>query len=102
MNAKQQFVKQLKPHHFWDINMSEIDDVINKRLIIERIINLGSLSEIDAIIKHYGITEVIKAIRELSFLDPKTLNFISKLFDVPKNTFRCSTGNPLKKKHWNS
>ena len=100
MNNKQHIIEQLKPHYFWDVDLSKLSDTANKRLIIERVIKLGTLREIDLIVTHYGRSEVIKVVQKINF-DLKTLNFISKLFKIPKNDFTCYIRKPLKSQHWN-
>jgi hypothetical protein len=89
MENKQQIIGQLKPQYFWDVDVSKINDKTNKRLIIERVITYGTLDEINLIVKNYGRAEVIKVVQKLTCLDPKTLNFISKIFEIPKNDFKC-------------
>lgn len=100
MKQNQQLIKQLRVHHFWDVDVSRLDDVANMRLIIERIFNYGSVSEIEAVIEHYGLQTVIETVCRLSWLDPKTLNFVSKLFNLPKTAFRCYNRNQSKLQHW--
>lgn len=100
MAPKQSVIELLKPHYFWDVDLSKLNDTANKRLIIERVITLGTIVEINLIVTHYGKSEVIKVLRKIT-LDPKTLNFISKLFEIPKNDFICRTGKPLKLQYWN-
>jgi len=79
----------LKQEYFWDVNLSTLDEKISKRLIVERIINLGNLQEIKLIIDHYGKEDVIATICNLNYLNPKTLNFFSLIFNVPKKKFKC-------------
>jgi len=82
-------LQQLKQEYFWDVNLSTLDEKISKRLIVERIINLGNLQEIKLIIDHYGKEDVIATICNLNYLNPKTLNFFSLIFNVPKKKFKC-------------
>jgi len=49
-----------------------------------------------------GRDEVIKQLTNLTYIAPKTLNFVSVLFDKPKEEFRCYPKKPLIKEHWNS
>ncbi|MBN1185590.1 MAG: hypothetical protein JXB49_25110 [Bacteroidales bacterium] len=98
-NPKQHIIGQLKPHYFWDVDRSAIDDTANKRLVIERIITYGTLGEISLIISNYGRSEVIDVIRKLNFIDPKTLNFMAKLFNLSKTDFKCYTRKPLISRH---
>jgi hypothetical protein len=81
-NHKQHIIGQLKPHYFWDVDRSTIDDTANKRLVIERVITYGTLGEICLIISNYGRTEVIDVIRKSKSLDPKTINFIAKFLEL--------------------
>lgn len=93
------FIKQINPRYFWDVNISDLDEKKSKRLIIERIINLGKLDEIKLVISQYGKDEVIRTICNLNYLDPKTLNFFSLLFGVPKKKFICYKRRQLTPQH---
>ena len=93
-------IQKLKPHYFWDVDFSKLDVHANKRLIIHRVITLGSLEEILMIVNHYGRPTFLSEIKKLS-LDPKTLNFVSKVFEIPKNEFVCYNRKPLIPLHWN-
>jgi len=102
MNTSRTYIEHLSPQYFWDVDPAKLNDVDSKRLIIERTINFGSLKEIHELIQHYGKKEVVKMIRKISYLDPKTLNFISRLFEIPLSSFRCHTRKSLKPPRWNS
>lgn len=102
MNAKHDLTELLTPQYFWDVDLLKLKDADSKRLIIERIINLGTLKEISGLINHYGRKEVIKMIHKINYMDPKTLNFVSRLFDIPLSSLRCCTRKSLKSPHWNS
>jgi len=92
----------LSPHLFWDINIDKLDINKSKRLIIERVITLGGAKEIKLIIRYYGVDVVSEILRNLNYIDPKTLNFISRLFDIPLKSFKCFTRKQLNHQHWNS
>jgi hypothetical protein len=94
------FLKQINQTYFWDINFDHLDESKSKRLIIERIINFGNLQEIKQLIDHYGKAEVVKIICKLNYLDPKTLNFFSIVFHIPKTKFRCYTRKQSINQHW--
>jgi hypothetical protein len=91
-----------KSHYFWDVDVSALDKKKNQRLIIERIITYGSLNEIILLLELYGKDVVISTCRQIHYFDPKTLNFLTALFNLPKEDFKCHTTNPLNIKHWNS
>jgi len=52
------------------------------------------------IIKQYGEKEIKKTVCDLNYIDPKTLNFISMLFHIPKVKFRCYIRKQLTNQHW--
>jgi len=61
----------------------------NSRLIVERVFSLRTIDEIKAAIQYYGKNRIVNILENLVYLDPKTLNFVSLLFNKPKNEFRC-------------
>jgi hypothetical protein len=100
MLPSQDLVKQLKPQYFWDVDRKIMDDNNAKRMIIERVFCLGTLKEIALIINHYGKEEIINVVCRLNYLDPKTLNFISKFFHLPKKKFACYTRSQSHQQYW--
>jgi hypothetical protein len=102
MNAKHDWTKLLAPQYFWDVDLSKLNEADSKRLIIERVLNLGTLKEINGLIDYYGRKEVIKMIHTINYMDPKTLHFVSRLFDIPLSSLRCCTRKSSKSPHWNS
>lgn len=98
---KATFLHNINDAYFWDIDIKTLDKTKSKRLIIERVVNLGNLGELKLLINHYGEKELIKTICKLNYLDSKTLNFFSLVFNVPKNDFRCFIRKQSKAKHWN-
>lgn len=97
----QDISRNINEAYFWDIDINTLDEIKSKRLIIERVANLGNLDEIKLVINHYGKREIIKTICKLNYLDPKTLNFFSLVFNLPKNNFKCFTRKQSKAQYWN-
>lgn len=102
MEPSQDLVKQLKSQYFWDVDRKILDDNNSKRLIIERVFSLGTLKEINLVINHYGKEETQMVICRLHYLDPKTLNFVSKFFNMPKKKFACYNKSLLHQQYWTS
>ena len=96
----QAIYKQLNKAFFWDIDPLKMDADQSKRLIIERVINFGSLHEINLVITYYGEREFKSIICNLSYIDPKTLNFFSLYLDIPKKKFKCYIRKQLISQHW--
>jgi len=93
-------LEQLNKTYFWDVDLQRLDEIKSKRLIIERVMNFGTLQEIKLIKRYYEKKEVIKIICDLNYIDPKTLNFFSLLFNIPKSNFKCYTRKQLNHQHW--
>jgi len=90
----------LKSHYFWDVDVTALDTIKNRRLIIERILKFGSVDEIAKLTEFYGITSVVETCCILAYLDPKTMNFTALLFSIPKESFKCNHRKSLTQKHW--
>jgi len=95
-----QLLQQINTSYFWDVDPEKMDEQSSKRLIIERIFFLGSLHEISLITDFYGRDEIIKTLKGLAYLDPKTLNFISIIYGIPKSRIRCYKRRQSMPKFW--
>ena len=82
MKKQADILKVLNPAYFWDVDYSKLNVQKSKRLIIERVFSLGKLEEISMLINLYGEKQIIDTLSKLNYLDPKTLNFASKLFNT--------------------
>ena len=89
MNPQNLIISGLNPRFFWDVDLSALKYASATRLIIERIFFLGDMKEMNQVINFYGEQKVIEALCNLAYIDPKTLNFISKLFNIPHKEFKC-------------
>lgn len=102
MKKQTDILKAIDPAYFWDVDYSKLDAQDSKRLIIDRVFSLGNLEEISLLISLYGEKQIIDTLSRLNYLDPKTFNFVSKLFNTSKEKFRCYTKAQLTQQHWNS
>lgn len=102
MNLQQSLISKLKPNYFWDVDIAILDDTNASRLIIDRVFSLGEILEMNQLISVYGEEKVIEVLCNLSYIDPKTYNFIIKLFNKPAEEFRCFQRKQSTPQHWNS
>jgi len=102
MKTQPNIVKSINPVYFWDVDTDKLDAQTSKRLIIERVFSLGNLEEIRMLIDFYGEKQIVDTLCNLNYLDPKTLNFVSKIFDTHLEKFKCYTKAQLTRQHWNS
>ncbi|HCX99932.1 MAG TPA: hypothetical protein DG754_07320 [Bacteroidales bacterium] len=101
MKTPSDILKSINPQYFWDVDFSKLDPLKSKRLIIERVFALGTSKEIGHILEFYGRDIVLNELKNLKYLDPKTLNFISLFFNAPLQSFKCYTRKQSMTQHWN-
>jgi hypothetical protein len=101
MAEKSSLISSLNPQYFWDIDLSGLDVDSSARLIIERVFSLGEIREMSLLIDFYGRNRVLDVLSNLNYLDPKTLNFVSKLFHKPVKAFKCYQLRQSRPQHWN-
>jgi hypothetical protein len=102
MTKQPDILKLLNPQYFWDVDLSKLNADKSARLIIDRVFCMGKASEIRLVIEYYGSVNVVEILKSLNYLDPKTLNFVSKLFNVSLRNFKCYRRKQLIPQHWNS
>jgi len=101
MNRIKDISEILKQVYFWDIDIKP-GKVMSKRLVIERIFSLGTLDEVAFVLRYYGKEEVEQILLDLNYIDPKTLNFVSKYFSRSKTEFKCYIRMQSMPQLWNS
>ncbi len=102
MKEKLNIASDLNPGYFWDVDISLMDADRSERLIIERVFTLGTAKEIILVINYFGTKEVGDVLRNLNYIDPKTLNFASWFLKIPLTKFRCYSRQPSNQPLWNS
>lgn len=74
---------------FWDVNYSALDAEKSSVFIIGKVLAFGSYADIKSLFRYYGADRIKEEIRLANSLDPKTLNFVSKIFDINPTEFAC-------------
>lgn len=91
----------LRPELFWDVDSSKLDVEKNKRLIIDRVLSLGTLKEFKTILWIYGKAVIKNEVQNIGYFDVKTLEFIVSYFGIEKRKMKCYTKKQLNRAHWN-
>lgn len=100
MKSGNLILSKLNPRYFWDVDLTGSNEASSRRLIIERVFSYGDLQEMHHVLRFYGKKIVVDVLSNLSYIDPKTLNFIAKLFNKPREEFRCYIIKRSKPQHW--
>ena len=80
---------RLREHLFWDIPHDFIDPEKSKRLIIERVTTRGTMDEFRQVLNFYGQKEFLQTIKQIGYLDNKTVNYLVKIFGIRKEELKC-------------
>ena len=92
---------KIRPSLFWDINGNILNEENNRTLIIERVLNLGNLSEWYEIVIYYGLDIIKEEVKNAGDLYPKTISFVETYLDIPKTKLKCFTRKQLNQEVWN-
>ena len=80
---------RLRRSLFWDIPANSLDLDKNKRLILERVFTRGDIEEFRSVNRCYSREEIRETVRQIRYLDHKTLHFISKTYQIKPEDFKC-------------
>lgn len=85
----QTFLPKAFNKYFWDTNTTELSPGKNKTYMIERLLELGDLEELEWVNKNFSKQEVKKTIQDSRRITPKTGNFFSIYYGIPKGSLAC-------------
>lgn len=74
---------------FWDVDFDRIDYEAKANFVIERVFERGDVDDIRQCRRYYGDEKVTKALISAKYLPLHTLQFVSAIFQIPLNEFRC-------------
>jgi hypothetical protein len=86
---KKDILNKLSPYLFWDCNVDILDPDIDIKLVLERVFSRGTENDEKIIFSYYGKEIVKNTILGIKYFDRKTLNYLSVVFNISKENFRC-------------
>lgn len=87
---------------FWDTQYEQIDWVNKARYVIERVVMYGTVADWRAIQSFYGMERIKEEMLQSRDLDDKSMSFLSCIFNIPLQQFRCYTLKQSMPIHWHS
>lgn len=81
--------KDLSPYLFWDSDIGQIDLQSSKKLIVQRVLEMGTLEDWKILVQMYGLDGIEGISLQLRYLDNVTLSFLCAIFEREKEDFRC-------------
>ena len=83
------FIGNLSKYLFWDYDASMLDPNVDKMLILERVFTRGTENDEKEVFDYYGTNIIKDTILNIKYIDKKTLNYLSIILNVPKESFKC-------------
>lgn len=74
-------------HLFWD--KGPLDNEKDQYVIIERILEFGTESQVETVLDYYGVEAVKKVISDSRSLSPKTVNYFALILGFSRKDTRC-------------
>jgi hypothetical protein len=87
--AHDDILGKLSKHLFWDYNIGTLDPNIDRKLILERVFSRGTENDEKEVFGYYGKNVIKETVLNIKYLDKKTLNYLSIIFDIAKEDFGC-------------
>lgn len=82
----------ISPSLLWEYDLSHFDWWKTRKVVVQRIIERGWLTDFYAAFKLYGGIEGFREIiKEVPSLSPRDMNFVCIAFDLKKEELRCYT-----------
>ncbi len=82
-------LSKLSKYLFWDCDIDLLDPNIDKKLILERVFSRGTENDEREVLNYYGKDVIKNTVSEIKYFDKKTLNYLSIIFNIPKEEFKC-------------
>ncbi len=84
-------ITAFSPHLFWDVRQGSVDVEKHQRLLVERVIQRGSLSDLSLLEQLYSRDIILPAIRQIDWLNDKDMAFVNVYFGIPFSELKCYT-----------
>lgn len=82
-------IADLSQHLFWDVDPSLVQFELSKDIIIQKVLEYGVMKDWRIINAVYGRESIKNTALHLRNLDEVTLSFLSNIFQINKQEFKC-------------
>lgn len=85
---------------FWDVDKKQLDFEKNAAHVVEKTLNRGTWEDFKTALAYYGREKMAEIIKNLRYMDKKTLRFSSVYFQIPLTEMRCYIWQQSNPSHW--
>ncbi|MCH7397552.1 hypothetical protein MM236_06110 [Belliella sp. DSM 107340] len=79
----------VRKHLLWEFDLKDFDFQKSKDIVIERVVQRGDKDDWLSVFNLYGVDVVKNSIRNIKYLNPKDLNFVVWVLEIPKEEMKC-------------
>ena len=79
----------LPPHLLWSYDKEKVCPIRMFKTIIEQVLERGSIVDIAEIIRFYGLEKVQEVALKVRVLNPRRVNLLSLIWDIPIEQFNA-------------
>ena len=79
----------LPPHLLWSYDKKKVCPIKMYKTIIEQVLGRGSIEDIAEIIRFYGLKKVQGVALKIRVLNPRRVNLLSLIWDIPIEQFNA-------------
>ena len=83
--------QDFSPCLFWDVAPDSLDIERDKKFIVSRVLEFGSMEDWRRLVSRFTLSGIIAIAQTLRTLDPRALSFLCVVGRVTKESFRCHT-----------
>ena len=76
---------------FWDVRPETIHPEQHAGWLARRVLEFGDWPDWQQLVKYYGRERLAEVLKEVRSLEPRALAFCMAWFNLPSDSFRCST-----------
>ena len=85
---------------FWDADPSDLDFDRNRRYVVQRVLERGTVDDLGKVFRLYGMNGVVETAKTLRTLEPRALALVACIANEPKENFRCYTQKQSSQAPW--
>lgn len=93
---------KINPSLLWEYDLTNFDFKQMRQVVVQRVIERGWKQDWYAMLNLYGEDGIKDAIKKLTYLNDKDLNFVSLVFQIPLSEMKCCEQKQSQTIHWNS
>lgn len=102
LNKYERGEHSFNPALLWEYDLSVFDWQASRTLVAQRVVELGAPEDFYAAFDMYGGVEGFREIlKDIPYLSPIDLNFVTFTFDLRKEELKCCKHRQLSPQHWN-